>query len=141
MDHVYDENCIFCKICKGEIPSNTIYEDENFKAFLDISPAAAGHTVLIPKTHAANLLELPDEYASQALIAARKCAKALMQALSCDGVNILQNNGEAAGQTVFHFHIHIIPRFQDDKIPLIWKPMQTEGEELASLAETIRRAM
>ncbi len=141
MKNLYDDDCIFCKICKGEIPSNTIYEDDYFKAILDISPAAQGHTILISKTHAANLLELPDEYAEQALKAARKCAKALKEVLSCDGVNILQNNGEAAGQTVFHFHIHVIPRFQDDKIPLNWKPTQAEGDDLASLAETLRGAI
>lgn len=140
MEKKYDDNCIFCKIINGEIPSHTIYEDDAFKAILDISPASKGHTVLIAKTHAANLFELPDEYAEKALKAARKCAAALKETLHCDGINLLQNNGEIAGQTVFHFHIHVIPRYQSDAIQIKWKQGQPE-EDMAALAEMLRNAM
>jgi histidine triad (HIT) family protein len=109
-------SCIFCKIIKGDIPSTTVYEDEYFKAILDISPAAKGHILILPRQHSDNLLELDSESAARALSVAQKIAKAQMEALKCDGINLLQNNGEAAGQTVNHFHIHLIPRYKDDKV-------------------------
>ena len=109
-----DENCIFCKILAGEIPSTAVYEDDDFKAILDVNPAARGHVIILPKNHAANIYELPDEDASKIMIVAKKIATAIEKAYHCDGVNILQNNGEAAGQTVFHLHVHVIPRFKGD---------------------------
>ena len=110
-----DENCIFCKILAGEIPSTAVYEDDDFKAILDVNPAA------LPKNHAANIYELPDEDASKIMIVAKKIATAIEKAYHCDGVNILQNNGEAAGQTVFHLHVHVIPRFKGDTVNIGWK--------------------
>ena len=107
-----DENCIFCKILAGEIPSTAVYEDDDFKAILDVNPAARGHVIILPKNHAANIYELPDEDASKIMVVAKKIATAIEKAYHCDGVNILQNNGEAAGQTVFHLHVHVIPRFK-----------------------------
>ena len=116
-----DENCIFCKILAGEIPSTAVYEDDDFKAILDVNPAARGHVIILPKNHAANIYELPDEDASKIMIVAKKIATAIKKAYHCDGVNILQNNGEAAGQTVFHLHVHVIPRFKGDTVNIGWK--------------------
>ena len=115
-----DENCIFCKILAGEIPSTAVYEDDDFKAILDVNPAARGHVIILPKNHAANIYELPDEDASKIMIVAKKIATAIEKANHCDGVNILQNNGEAAGQTVFHLHVHVIPRFKGDTVNIGW---------------------
>ena len=116
-----DENCIFCNILAGEIPSTAVYEDDDFKAILDVSPAARGHVIILPKNHAANIYELPDEDASKIMVVAKKIATAIEKAYHCDGVNILQNNGEAAGQTVFHLHVHVIPRFKGDTVNIGWK--------------------
>lgn len=116
-----DENCIFCKILAGEIPSTAVYEDDDFKAILDVNPAARGHVIILPKNHAANVYELPDEDASKIMVVAKKIATAIEKAYHCDGVNILQNNGEAAGQTVFHLHVHVIPRFKGDTVNIGWK--------------------
>lgn len=116
-----DENCIFCKILAGEIPSTAVYEDDDFKAILDVNPAARGHVIILPKNHAAHIYELPDEDASKIMIVAKKIATAIEKAYHCDGVNILQNNGEAAGQTVFHLHVHVIPRFKGDTVNIGWK--------------------
>lgn len=116
-----DENCIFCKILAGEIPATTVYEDDDFKAILDVNPAARGHVIILPKNHAANIYELPDEDASKIMVVAKKIATAIEKAYHCDGVNILQNNGEAAGQTVFHLHVHVIPRFKGDTVNIGWK--------------------
>lgn len=124
-----DENCIFCKIAAGEIPSRTIYEDDSFRVIMDISPAAKGHAIILPKNHAADIFELPEEDASKILIVAKKVASAMKKALKCDGVNILQNNGEVAGQTVFHLHVHVIPRYQDDQVKIKWSPITTFTEE------------
>jgi histidine triad (HIT) family protein len=116
------ENCIFCKIANGEIPAATLYEDEDFRVILDLGPATKGHALLLPKKHAANLYELPDELAAKAMVLAKKMAGKLTDVLSCDGFNLVQNNGECAGQTVFHFHIHLIPRYKDDDAVITWKP-------------------
>ncbi len=116
-----DDNCIFCKIANGEIPSATIYEDENFRAILDLGPASKGHALLLPKEHYADLFALPDETAEKVLPVARKIVSRMKDVLGCDGYNLVQNNGECAGQTVFHFHMHMIPRYKDDKVGLGWK--------------------
>ncbi|MDO4519050.1 MAG: HIT family protein [Eubacteriales bacterium] len=115
-------DCIFCKIANGEIPSATLYEDEEFRVLLDLGPASKGHALILPKTHAANIYELPDETAGKAMILAKKMAAKMTDALKCDGFNILQNNGEAAGQTVFHFHMHLIPRYANDGVGISWEP-------------------
>lgn len=129
-----EENCIFCKIIAGEIPSTTVYEDSDFKAILDVSPAARGHVIILPKNHAANIFELPDEDASKIFVVAKKIATAIKQAYNCDGVNIVQNNGEAAGQTVFHLHVHVIPRFFEDTVSVKWvqNDMPSDLEEIAN---------
>ena len=116
------DNCIFCKIANGEIPAATLYEDENFRVILDLGPASKGHALILPKSHAANIYELSDEMAAKAMILAKKMATAMTAALKCDGFNIVQNNGECAGQTVFHFHMHLIPRYKGDQVGITWKP-------------------
>ena len=127
-----DKDCIFCKIANGEISSNTIYEDEHFRVIMDINPASKGHCIILPKTHAANLYELPDDWCKEVMPVAKKCAAVLKDVLDCEGVNVLQNNGALAGQTVFHLHVHLIPRYQDDTVEIQWKPTQrTDTEELA----------
>ena len=115
------DNCIFCKIAAGDIPSATIYEDNDFRVILDIEPASKGHALILPKEHYANLYELSDELAAKALIVAKKVITKMTGILGCDGYNVVQNNGEAAGQTVFHFHIHLIPRYKDDDVNVGWK--------------------
>lgn len=115
-------DCIFCKIANGEIPAATIYEDDEFRVILDLGPASKGHALILPKAHAANLYELPDELAGKAMILAKKMAAKLKEGLECDGLNVVQNNGETAGQTVFHFHMHLIPRYNGDQVRLGWKP-------------------
>ena len=115
-----DEKCIFCKLANGEIPTATLYEDEDFRVILDASPATKGHALIIPKEHYANLYELDDELAAKALVLAKKMITKLTEVLGCDGYNIVQNNEEVAGQTVFHFHMHMIPRYRGDKVGIGW---------------------
>ena len=117
-----DENCIFCKIANGGIPSATLYEDEDFRVILDLGPATRGHALILPKEHYANVIALPEEVTAKAFILAKKMAAKMMEVLHCDGVNVVQNNGEAAGQTVFHFHIHLIPRYGGDGAGVTWAP-------------------
>lgn len=108
-----DDNCIFCKLANGEIPTNKIYEDELFTVILDADPVSKGHALILPKNHYANIFELGDEEASKIFTLAKKLATHMRDVLHCDGFNILQNNGEVAGQSVFHFHLHLIPRYKD----------------------------
>lgn len=131
------DNCVFCKIIAGVIPSATVYEDDNFKAILDISPAAKGHIIILSKKHCENLMELDDQAAAEAILVARKLAKAMKAELNCDGINMLQNNGEAAGQTVLHYHIHLVPRFKGDTVKMTWTPGQYGEGEAARVAEAI----
>ena len=116
------DNCIFCKIANGEIPSATLFEDEEFRVILDLGPASKGHALILPKVHAANLFELPEETAGKAMILAKKIAATLKEGLHADGINLVQNNGEAAGQTVMHFHLHVIPRYENDTVNVKWTP-------------------
>lgn len=132
-----DENCIFCKLANGDIPTATVYEDEYLRAIMDAAPANKGHIIILPKSHAANIYELEDEYVSRAFVLAKKLAEALKKLTGCDGVNILQNNGEAAGQTVFHFHVHVIPRFKNDDCTIVWKPTSYEDGEASEVAKKI----
>lgn len=127
------ENCIFCKIAAGEIPSATIYEDGDFRVILDIEPASKGHALILPKEHYANLYELSDELAAKALIVAKKVIAKMTEIVGCDGYNVVQNNGVAAGQTVFHFHIHLIPRYKDDNVNIAWKQGKLTEEVKAEI--------
>lgn len=131
------DNCIFCKILKNEIPSSTVYEDGKFRAIMDIAPVNKGHVILLAKEHTANLLEADDELLSTALPAVKKVANAVKKTVGCDGINILQNNGEAAGQTVFHLHIHVIPRNKKDGVELPPPKDNYADGEAAKLAKKI----
>lgn len=124
------DDCIFCKIANGEIPSRTLYEDEDFRVILDLGPATRGHALILPKEHAADLGELPEATVSSAFILAKKMTVKMMEKLHCDGLNLVQNNGEAAGQTVFHFHIHLIPRYLDDGQRIGWKAGKPSMDQL-----------
>lgn len=130
-------DCIFCKIAAGEIPSKTLYEDEKFRIILDLGPATRGHALILPKEHAANLFELPDETAAEAMVLAKKMAIKMKEKLNCDGLNLVQNNGETAGQTVNHFHLHIIPRYKDDNQKIGWVPGEPTQEELEAIRKEI----
>ena len=129
------DDCIFCKIANGEIPSGTIYEDELFRVILDLGPATRGHALILPKDHASDLYELPEETAAGAMKVAKQIALKMKEKLHCDGLNLVQNNGEAAGQTVKHFHLHLIPRYEGDGQRIGWNPTAPSQEEL----ETVRK--
>ena len=129
------DNCIFCSIIKGDIPSFKIYEDNDFLAFLDIAPGTKGHTLIIPKEHAATLEDLSDDKASKILIPAKKIVKAMKEVHGFTNYNIIQNNGKIAGQTVDHYHMHIIPRYSIEEVGL-WTPHEDDpsvNEENAKL--------
>ena len=131
------DDCIFCKIAAGEIPSKTIYEDEKYRVILDLGPAIRGHALLLPKNHYANLFELPEEDAKEVICLAKKMATIMKDKLGCDGFNLVQNNGEAAGQTVFHFHMHLIPRYENDGQEIGWKPGSPSQDELEEIKKQI----
>lgn len=131
------DDCIFCKIANGEIPSKTLYEDEAFRVILDLGPATKGHALILPKDHAANLFELPEETAAAAMVVAKKMAQKMKDKLHCDGLNLVQNNGEVAGQTVMHFHLHMIPRYEGDGQNILWNPGTSTPEELEAVRKEI----
>lgn len=132
------ENCIFCKIANGEIPAATLYEDADFRVILDLGPASKGHALILPKTHAANIYELSDELAAKAMVLAKKMVTVMTEALECDGFNIVQNNGEPAGQTVFHFHMHLIPRYKNDGVGLTWTPGELTEEDKKEILAKVK---
>lgn len=131
-------DCIFCKIANGEIPSATLYEDEDFRVILDLGPASKGHALILPKAHAANIYEISDDMAAKAMILAKKMATKMTEALKCDGFNIVQNNGEPAGQTVFHFHMNLIPRYEGDQVGITWKPGTLTDEVKNEILEKLK---
>lgn len=131
-------DCIFCKIANGEIPTRSIYEDENFNVIMDMNPATKGHSLILPKAHADSLYDLPDDVAAKLIPLAKKLATDMTKALSCDGFNLVQNNGEAAGQTVKHFHLHLIPRYENDGQKILWTPTTPAAEELDEIFKTIK---
>ena len=131
------DGCIFCKIASGEIPSNTIFEDENFRVILDLGPATKGHALVLPKAHYADLFEIPEETLAGAVNTGKKVAAMMKKTLKCDGLNLVQNNGEAAGQTVMHFHLHVIPRYNNDGQHILWKPTSPSAEELTAIRDEI----
>jgi histidine triad (HIT) family protein len=128
---------IFTRIVRGEIPAARVYEDELTLAFLDINPAALGHTLVICKPEIASLLDLTPELVSATAVTVQRVARAMQRALQPAGINIVQNNGSAAGQVVFHYHVHIIPRFPDDGVLRHWRPGTATAEELRDAAGRI----
>lgn len=136
-----DEKCIFCKIANGEIPSETIYEDSTFRAILDLNPASKGHALIIPKQHYRDVSDLEDDVAAKVLPLAAKIGVAMKKALGCAGFNLVQNNGSAAGQTVLHFHMHVIPRYEEGPAMVTWEPGKAEPEELSQTGASIRSTL
>jgi histidine triad (HIT) family protein len=132
-----DDNCIFCKIANGEIPSRTLYEDNEFRVIMDLNPATKGHALILPKEHFKNLYEISDETASKVLPLAKKMATLMTEKLGCEGFNLIQNNNEIAGQSVFHFHMHLIPRYTDDNQNLVMKPNKVDDTELDKIKDLI----
>lgn len=132
------DDCIFCKLANHVFNTNIIYEDDDFTVILDAGPATRGHALILPKEHYANLYEIPDGLLSKAAVLSKKLVTALTEKLHADGYNVVQNNGETAGQTVFHFHIHLIPRYKDDGQLIGWKPGKPGNDELMALAEEIK---
>lgn len=131
-----DDNCIFCKIAQGDIPSTTVYEDEEFRAIMDLSPIDRGHVLIIPKKHCRNIFDMDDATAAKVFCLTAKLARAMKKGLNCDGMNVVQNNEEIAGQSVFHFHMHLIPRYEGKGV--VWGPGTSTPEELKEQAEAIK---
>ena len=135
-----EENCIFCKLALGEIPSHTIYEDDTFRVILDAAPASKGHALILPKEHYKDLYQIDETVAGEAMKLAKRMAADMTAKLGCDGFNLVQNNGEVAGQTVFHFHLHLIPRYQHmkNKDILIWNHETFTEEEMKEIRQELR---
>ncbi len=133
-----DENCIFCKLANGDIPTNKIYEDDDFTVIMDASPATKGHALILPKEHYKNLYEMPDDLLEKVMPLAKKLATHMTEVLHCDGFNIVQNNNEIAGQTVFHFHVHLIPRYEGGTEILGWDHQSFTDEEMAEIRDSLK---
>lgn len=133
-----DPDCIFCKIVAGELPSTIVAEDERTIAFMDIAPATRGHALVIPREHSRNLLEIAPEDLEAVILAAQRLAGRATERLGAAGINLINSCGSLAWQTVFHFHIHVVPRYEDDPLKLPWIPTPGDAEEIAAAAEALR---
>jgi histidine triad (HIT) family protein len=133
-----ESDCIFCKILRGELPGEVVDEDEHTVAFMDINPWTRGHAVVIPRRHARNLYEIDDDELARTAVAAKRLATRMRDRLGCDGINLINSCEPAAWQTIFHLHIHVIPRYDDDPLQLPTRPQPADPEELAQLAAEIR---
>src|SRR3954466_7699560 len=133
-----EDDCLFCKIVVGEIPAQRVDEDDHTIAFMDINPWTRGHALVIPREHARNLYDIPEDALSRTVVAAKRLALRMKERLGCDGINLLSSTEPAAWQTVFHFHIHVIPRYEDDPLQLPGKPMDVDQDELAEVAAEVR---
>ena len=133
-------DCLFCGIVAGEVPAQIVDSDEHTVAFMDINPATRGHALVVPRRHAADLFEVSDGDLEHTMIAARRLARRMKGALDPDGFNVLNSCGAAAWQTVFHFHLHVVPRYEDDPLELPWVPKEGDPEEIAAVADRIRSA-
>ena len=134
------DDCIFCKIAAGEIPSRKIYEDKDLIAIMDLNPTSKGHSLIIPKEHCTNIYDIDEDIAAKVMKTAKKLATKMTVALNCDGFNLLQNNGETAGQTMFHFHMHLIPRYLNAKNNdiLSWSHETFTPEEMAEIRDSLK---
>jgi histidine triad (HIT) family protein len=132
------EDCLFCGIVDGSIPSETVDSDERTVAFMDINPATSGHALVVPRAHSADLMEIGPEDLSATMLAAQRLARRAKQVLDADGINLINACGAAASQTVFHFHIHVVPRYEDDPIELPWVPTPGDPDEIAATAARLR---
>ncbi len=133
------QDCIFCKIIKGEIPSFKVYEDDDTLAFMDINPASDGHALVIPKVHAEDVHAVSDDSISRTVVAAKKVAAAVEKTVTPGGINLVQCNGPAAGQSVFHFHMHVLPRREGDDLKLNWGLRPGDMDAIGKLAEKIKK--
>jgi histidine triad (HIT) family protein len=133
-----DPDCIFCKIVAGEIPGEKVQEDEHTIAFMDLNPWTRGHALVIARNHAKDLLEAPEEDLERTIVAAQRLARTMKERLGCDGINLLNACGPAAWQTVFHFHVHVIPRYEGDPLELPTRPKEATPEQLAEVANELR---
>ena len=131
-------DCLFCGIVAGDVPAQIVDSDDHTVSFMDINPATPGHALVVPRTHSADLMEISEEDLEHATVAAQRLAKRMKEALQPDGFNILNACGSAAWQTVFHFHLHVIPRYEDDPLKLPWIPRGGEADEIAAVADKIR---
>ena len=122
------DDCIFCKLANGIFDTNIIYEDDTFTVILDASPANPGHALILPKEHYQDVFDIDEEVLGKAMKLAKRVAARQLEVLKCDGVNIIQNNKEAAGQSVLHYHLHVIPRYKDDGQKMLWKPNKVTDE-------------
>jgi histidine triad (HIT) family protein len=139
MEKIINDDCIFCKLANGVIPTNTVFEDEDYRVILDAAPANLGHCLVLPKTHAENVFELDEKWVSGAHALAKRVALAVKKATNCDGINILQNNGTAAEQSVMHYHVHIIPRLESDDVTIKFGSFKTDDP--ASILQSIKESM
>jgi len=135
------DNCVFCKIVRGEIPAAKLYEDDSVLAFLDISPINKGHTLVIPKKHYKNLYDLPEEEFQKVAVVVKRVSGAVKRATGAAGINVLQANEKAAGQEVMHFHVHVIPRFENDGSGFKWPKKEYKKGEMQQLQEKIKSAL
>lgn len=133
-----DPDCLFCGIIAGTIPSETIDSDERTVAFMDINPATPGHALVVPRQHSADLLEIGEEDLTATALAAQRLSKRMKEALDADGIDLINACGAAAWQTVFHFHIHVVPRYEDDPLKLPWVPAPGDPNEIAQVAKRLR---
>lgn len=133
------DDCIFCKLANGVFETNTVYEDDQFRVILDAAPATKGHALILPKEHYANIYEIDENVAADAMKLAKKLITKFTDVLGCDGYNIVQNNGADAGQTVFHFHMHLIPRYKDDNAGVTWTPTEPNADEQKVLCEKMKQ--
>ena len=131
-------DCLFCGIVAGDVPTQIVDSDEHTVAFMDINPATRGHALVVPRTHAADLFEISDEDLERTTVAARRLARRMKAVLEPDGFNILNSCGATAWQTIFHFHLHVVPRYEDDPLELPWVPEEGDADEIAAVAEKIR---
>jgi histidine triad (HIT) family protein len=133
-----DDDCIFCKIISGEIPGTIVDQDERTVAFMDVNPATRGHALIVPRRHARDLLEIERDDLEATIVAAQRLARRMHDRLGTDGINLLNSCGRTAWQTVFHFHIHVIPRYEGDPVRLPWTPAPGDPDEIAEAAEALR---
>ncbi len=132
-----DDDCLFCKIVRGEIPCFKVFEDSHTLAFMDINPIAAGHVLVVPKFHSADIHETPADWVGKTFASAKRAARAVQKTLNPDGINIVQANGPGAKQSVFHFHVHVIPRAMEDGLTMNWELVPGDMDEIGKLAEKI----
>jgi histidine triad (HIT) family protein len=133
-------DCLFCGIVAGDVPAQIVDSDEHTVAFMDINPATRGHALVVPRAHSADLFEISDEDLERTALAARRLARKIRAGLEPDGFNVLNACGPVAWQTIFHFHLHVVPRYEDDPLKLPWIPREGEVSEIAAVADRIREA-